>query len=493
MNNVLGTQSYMDKLVPLDITLNLLDKDVEKNMSQTELINYYYPLEQYILLIIKTYKWHKNGSDIIKKNINILNNNEKNNLKQDELISYYNKLKKYYIEIKNIYNHKNIKRLSQKEEKKLSDDEYAIYLKELRMYDDSSKINNMELKNRKKLNPFLRKMMKVSRIASGIKVIKLNTKLPTEINNRPIIFVLTHVGKDDIAVFNEAITKHYTILSGDYESLHNNIEGFVTILNGVEFFDMRSKTERKEIEKKVVQKLKSGDNILCSMEAAWNLSPNIPVLELFPGMINAAINSNAVIISVGIERFNKKLYGINVGKKIFDPKVYNEKYKNKEEMLEIAKNELRQIMADIKMELYFDKKIIRKIETKRSEIGDYNTYNDQFKQDILNDWTFTQEAIEEKSFRSKNNPKYVYSYLPKLYNDLPTLYDMINDHSLSSFERERLTNLFKNKLIRLNNEINSETYPNEIKDVLRKQYSDIVLKINSEESFEKKINTAIRR
>lgn len=57
---------------------------------------------------------------------------------------------------------------------------------------------------------------------------------------RQAIFVLMHVGRDDIAIFNEVVGEHYTILSGDYESLHNNVEWFVSALNGTLFFNMKS-------------------------------------------------------------------------------------------------------------------------------------------------------------------------------------------------------------------------------------------------------------
>lgn len=64
---------------------------------------------------------------------------------------------------------------------------------------------------------------------------------------------------------------HYTILSGDYESLHCRVEGLLMYLNGIVFFDMRSKQERMEIEQRVVSVLNSGDSILCSMDANGNV------------------------------------------------------------------------------------------------------------------------------------------------------------------------------------------------------------------------------
>lgn len=250
-------------------------------------------------------------------------------------------------------NHK-IKRLRKKQEQKLSTREYVSYLKELRLYDDK-----IAAINRKKNIEFfcvLSKIMHFYRIISGIKIFKLNTKVPTVSGDRPIIFVVTHVGKEDITVFNDIANTHYTILSGDYESLHCRIEGWLMRLNGVLFFDMRSKQERIEIEGRVASVLKSGDSILCSMEAAWNIFPNEIVQKLFPGMIRVAIETNAVIVPIGIERFSKKQYGVNISKTLFDPSKYIEIASDKKQLLK-ATDELRQILAETKYELYFDRKM----------------------------------------------------------------------------------------------------------------------------------------
>jgi len=306
---------------------------------------------------------------------------------------------------------KKVKRLSAKQESLLSEEEYTQYLKALREKDEKSWIGMMSFKQRMRLHSFLRILMKVTRFFMGIKVYKQNVDTSIICENRPIIYVLTHVGRDDILVFNEVIGHHYTILSGDYESLHNRVEGLIHMLNGTVFFNMASKEERSQIENKVVDILKSGDNILCSMEAAWNLSPNEIVQELFPGMIRAAIKAEAVIFCVGIERFSSKLYGINIAKKVFDPTVYWTQYDCEESMLNTAREELRQYMAELKFELYFHVKIQKRITISREDIGDYDEYESKFRQDILKGWTFTEDTIEKKKYRNRDKPQYVYEYV----------------------------------------------------------------------------------
>lgn len=311
-----------------------------------------------------------------------------------------------------------VTRLSKRQEALLTNEEYEIYLKQLKSQDENSKLGTMSLRHRMRYHGLLRFLMRADRISKGIVVRKLNSKMPDVPNDRQIIFVLTHVGKDDISIFNEVINRHYTILSGDYESLHNNVEGFILALNGTVYFDMKSKEERAAIEERVVQVLKSGDNILCSMEAAWNLSPNEIVMELFPGMLRAALKSNALIVPVGIERFSHKLYGINIAKEAFDVKNYIRKYTDVDYAIEIARCELRQIMAELKFETYFDEYIQKKIQVSRKSLGDYEQYDKAFKADILKGWTFTEEIVDTKKYRNKCKPQYAFEYVLKKYNKL---------------------------------------------------------------------------
>jgi 1-acyl-sn-glycerol-3-phosphate acyltransferase len=343
------------------------------------------------------------------------------------------------------------KQLNNKKKQTLSEDEYLRYLKYRRVQHESSKIMTMELKDRMVFNPFLQKIIKLSRIVSKIRVVTMNTVIPETIGNRPIIFVITHVGRDDMTVFNEVMKRHYTVLSGDYESLCDNVEGLIIRLNGVLFFDMNSAAERKTIVPRVSDVLESGDNILCSMEAAWNLSPNKLVLELFPGMIQAALNSNAVILPVGIERFSNTLYGINISDRIFDPTEYFTNMPVTKESLSLAKEEIRNLLASAKFETYFCPEIAEKIAAKRADIGNYETYYENFKRDILKGWTFTEDDIQRKAFKSVNSPEYVFKYLIHKYNHLPNHHDR-------KFRRDEDIK----EIINLIRDMKDSTYPNEI-------------------------------
>lgn len=181
--------------------------------------------------------------------------------------------------------------------------------------------------------------------------------------------------------------------------MHVGIEGFILALNGVICFDMRSQNDRKRVIPAVVERLRMGDSILCSMEAAWNISPNELVYELFYGMLSAALKINAVIIPVGIERFSRNLWGVNAYEGYFDPAKYFEHSSTIDEALQKARYDLRQIMADLKFSLYFHPEIFPKIQVKRNELGDYYLYKSRFQKDILDEY-FSVNDIEEKRYHS---------------------------------------------------------------------------------------------
>lgn len=454
LNNVLGTTSYMDMTLPRDINITILEDEKLSKMSFEELTYYYSQLEYYCNIKKMTRKWLKNNVELFRT----LSKEEKEKLTKEQLEDYYHDMRNYYL--KTVDNNEII-RLSTKEENSLSNIEYLIYLKDLRLHDEASKIMNMNQKSRETIHPLLRTLIRVDRVLKGIKIKKLNTEIPESIKNRRKIFVVTHVGADDIAVFNEVVKSRTTILSGDYESLHNNIEGLITMLNKVIFFDMKSSNERKTIVPRVSNELKRGNDILCSMEAAWNLYSAKLVNDLFPGMVEASLSSeaNAVIVPVGIERFNNKLFGINISKDYFDAKEYFRSKEVNRENMYLAAEEVRQLLANAKFELYFHPEIKEIITTTRDKIGDFDKYNDKFKNDILKNWTFTEEIVRGKSFQNKQDPIIAFSYLKTMCDNLKN--------------KELDNKTFNYNLANIIGCIKSNIYPNEIKNYMIDTLSNI--------------------
>lgn len=68
-------------------------------------------------------------------------------------------------------------------------------------------------------------------------------------------------------------------------------------------------------------------------------------------------------------------------------------------------------MADLKFQTYYEDYIQERIKVSRNSIGDYNSYDKEFKADILKGWTFTEEIVNEKKFRNKAKLQYAFSYV----------------------------------------------------------------------------------
>ncbi len=58
--------------------------------------------------------------------------------------------------------------------------------------------------------------------------------------------------------------------------------------------------------------LRAGGNLMYFPEGTWNLSPNLPVLPCFWGIVEIAQKGNAIIVPVAAEQYGKH-FKINIG------------------------------------------------------------------------------------------------------------------------------------------------------------------------------------
>ena len=141
---------------------------------------------------------------------------------------------------------------------------------------------------------------------------------------RPIIFAITHVGKFDIEVISEAIKEQYYLLSGDYEHIQGIIDAPFLALNGVIYFNEKDKDDRKLVSKKMINHLNDGGNLMYFIEGTWNITPNLPMLPCYWGIVDVARNGKAIIIPVACEQYGKK-FKVNIGKNFDMLKERNQK------------------------------------------------------------------------------------------------------------------------------------------------------------------------
>ncbi len=302
-----------------------------------------------------------------------------------------------------------------------------------------------------------------------------------EYKGRPIIFAPNHLRKDDTQHILEAIEPHMALLSGDYENLHRNIGGPLIEKNGIIYFDMTNYYETEELkeDRKYIEELEEyikltnslelkeelqnelnkynykinnivNDrdnvktvisetlnnliNILWFYEGSWNLSDNKPYYDGNFYMVQAAIDTNALVVPVSYELIQNGIFKKSVVK-LSEPidfrKIYGKKQltiEEKKEGLDIIKGLIGNNLFNIweKYSKVSRDKLYEKY-GKRPNIEDDLThdfkrsapllsYYGEYINNILKEWYFTLEEIEKKHFVDKDivSSKDAFSHLDSL-------------------------------------------------------------------------------
>lgn len=204
---------------------------------------------------------------------------------------------------------KNFEIYKQKKEKNIIEDE---------------KIKNISI--RKKIRPLLRMILKIQRAFYNKKVTILNFN--NESTDKPIIYVVTHIGKWDFEIINEQIKDNFYVIASDFLNMNGNINGFFMNANGVIFVDETSVEDRHNSKIILEKILDSRENIMIFPEGTWNLSPNKIIYYPHFGAASIALKKNALIMPIAVEQYNNDEFVINMGKMI-DPNMINMQYNNK--------------------------------------------------------------------------------------------------------------------------------------------------------------------
>ena len=207
---------------------------------------------------------------------------------------------------------------------------------------------------------------------------------------RPIIFCITHIGKVDIEISAQILKKHFYLLSGDFDNVHGNLDGFFLELHGIIYLDKFNKEDTKNAKEKAIKILNKKGNIMWFVEGTWNLSKNLPVLPLPFGIIEVAQKSGALILPVALEQYDKNIY-VNFGELIEVANNINDEISYKLSAIE----KLRDQMATFKFQIWEKQGIL-----KRKDIPtDYHIKNVQHQVSL---WKFTYEEIQSKVFNPKD-------------------------------------------------------------------------------------------
>ena len=293
------------------------------------------------------------------------------------------------------------KGITEEELEKRNQEFLELYYK-LKKQDDNKIWSKLSLKQRQNIHWLILTIYKIKNRLGGFSYELIKDE--REKTDKPIIFVVSHVGKFDIEVVSEAIKDHYYLLSGDYEHIQGIIDYPFLSLNGVIFFNEKVKEDRKLVSQKMIQHLKEGGNLMYFIEGTWNITPNLPMLPCYWGIVDIAKQGNATIIPVGADQYGKK-FKVNIGKN-FDMSKYEDSVEGKT----LAIRDLRDTLATLKWEIW---------ETEPQMIRKNMTGNEwkQYVQERFKEWPyFNEEYIDGLVFKPKGvvNKEEVYEPIRKL-------------------------------------------------------------------------------
>lgn len=277
--------------------------------------------------------------------------------------------------------------ISDSERKQREKDFYTLYYKLLEK-DEKGGLGKISLQTRKRLHWFVLLIYIVKNHLGGFSYEILNDRHTK--SNRPIIFAVTHVGKFDIEVVGEAIREHYYLLSGDYEHIQGIIDAPFLLLNGVIYFNEKVKEDRIAVKQKMIRHLNEGGNLMYFPEGTWNLSPNLPVLPCYWGIVEIAQKSNAIIVPIAAEQYEKH-FKINIGTQR-DMNCFG----NSSSQKATAISELRDVLATLKYEIWESEPRLQRKDLKGNEWN-------QYIEERLKEWPyFNLDYIEGMIYKRKN-------------------------------------------------------------------------------------------
>lgn len=215
-------------------------------------------------------------------------------------------------------------------------------------------ISKAGIKIRRSVNGLFRNVMVPLSSRNKLEVVR-RAEVPED---RKIIYAATHGFRDDAAYSLAATGKHSYVLVGALNIVLDSLWGLAFWFNGVILVDRFNKESRASTIDKIRYSLQQGVSVLMFPEATWNHSENQLVLKLFPGIYDAAVLEDALVVPVTTVQEGKKVYAI--GDEPFAISEYS-----REKGLEVLRDKLATLKYEL-MDLY--------CHAKRSDIGNAKEY-----------------------------------------------------------------------------------------------------------------------
>lgn len=308
----------------------------------------------------------------------------------------------------------NFKVLPKKTVKEFNETDKLKYYRSLRKYEYEQGSDIKGLRLRKVIHPVLRQGVKFDRLSNKQTSTLLNKKdykkekRDLKRSKRPIIYAITHVGMYDMPIVCEEIKDNFYILCGDPETMYENRDGFFVEANGVVYIEANSKTDRFISKEKCIHVLENEGNLLMYPEGIWNVDSCKLMLDLYPGIVEMAYRTNALIVPVGIEQYGKR-FVTRIGQSIdINPFFADGKYSDNN--ISRAKEEVRNKMASEKWYI-----IEQEPHTNYEDIPD--DYEKKYIQERIDEWPhYTFDTFKERTYKEpgKTSPDEAFSYLKKI-------------------------------------------------------------------------------
>lgn len=116
---------------------------------------------------------------------------------------------------------------------------------------------------------------------------------PIVLPDDPVIWISNHGFKDDALGSVLAAKRHTYILFGSLPQFYNTVDGITAWLIGVVMANRKSRISKKTVIPKMVRAMNCGADLLVYPEGVWNLSPNVLILNLWPGVYRIACETGA--------------------------------------------------------------------------------------------------------------------------------------------------------------------------------------------------------
>ena len=240
---------------------------------------------------------------------------------------------------------------------------------------------------------------------------------------RPIIFAPNHVRMQDIEVQMEACPFHQVLLSGDYENVHGSPAGVLLEKNGIIYFDMKDKDDRKNVQSVIYDILNSNYNILWYYEGTWCVSPNKPYNDGSFQIVQTAIDTNAIVVPIAFDMIDHKKAVIKYSLPIDYCAIYGKRKLTNEEKIE-ALDVLKGMIGRSLFEIWHQYSFVSHNELVKeyapellgypspeeafkfrepNKYGKLHRYWDEYLEKVLSEWNFTLDEIEEKRFKANDS------------------------------------------------------------------------------------------